>query len=159
MNITPKDNRDKLWAELELGIKRRNLKKDKKFKLAGKWKKYLHLQNGYKVFAVDGNWIRNNLCAYFGHGGHACVHEFIPQDEIWISTHHYYEGNLSIDQCGCKTKTKNQPTSKNYFLSTTLHEITEYDEMKKGKPYWVAHNIALDKERESGLLNDPFEDL
>jgi len=158
MSKTPKDPRAKLWAEMEAEIQKRSDKKDRGFILSGTWKKFVRNEDGLKVYAVDGTWIRNNLCSYFGHGGHELVHEFIPKNEIWISTHHYHESNWSGGQCGCKVLTKNQKVSKNYFDSTTIHEITERREMRKGKKYWVAHNIALDKEREIGLLSDPFDD-
>ena len=31
--------------------------------------------------------------------------------------------------------------------------------MKRGKSYWESHNIALEKEKQIGLLSDPFNDL
>ena len=151
-----KDTRDKLWKEIEESIQKKALMKDKKFRLTGKWKKFLRFQDGFKVYSVDGKWIRNNLSCYFGHGGHGYVHEFIPLDEVWISTEHYNEGRFSLNSCSCKTKRKK--VSKNYFESTLIHEIEECQQMKKGKNYWVSHNIALDKERKVGLLDDPFED-
>ncbi|MBU1935060.1 hypothetical protein KKF04_03310, partial [Patescibacteria group bacterium] len=146
----PKDKRDKLWGKLEADIQSRGNKKDKKFTLKGKWKKFVRMQDGFKVFAVDGTWVRNNLSLIFGHGGHGYVHEFIPLDEIWISTHHYDENKWN--NCGCDNIKKNQKVSKAYFDSTVIHEITEFKEMEKGKSYWTAHQIALDKEREIRLL-------
>ena len=157
MKKYPKDHREKIWATLEADIQSRGENKDKKFKLSGKWKKFLRMQDGFKVFAVDGAWIRNNLSIIFGHGGHGYVHEFIPLDEIWISTHHYTENKYN--ECGCGNIKKNQPVSKNYFDSTTVHEITECLAMKKGKSFWISHNAALEKEREIGLLKDPNTDI
>ncbi len=157
MKQTPKDKRDKLWAEIELDIQKRGWSKDKKLKLSGKWKKFVRKQDGFKVYAVDGTWIRNNLSVIFGHGGHGLVHEFIPLDEIWISTHHYSE--TKWNKCNCNNIKKNQKVSKEYFDSTTVHEITEFKEMKKGKPYWTAHNIALEKEKKLGLLPDPDTEI
>jgi hypothetical protein len=155
----PKDRRNKFWVRLEREIEIRAKHKDKNFKLKGKWKRFVRKQSGYSVYAVDGTWIRNNLSAYFGHGGHGLVHEFIPMDEIWISTHHYKEGEYDkISACGCTVDEDNQPTSKNYFDSTTLHEITECNEMKKGKGFWTAHNLALQAERKSKLLRSPHDD-
>lgn len=147
-----KDNRDKLWADLESRIQRAGYKKDKKFGLSGKWKKFSRNQDGFKIFAVDGDWIRNNLSVIFGHGGHGYVHEFIPFDEIWVSTRHF-------DGCGCKGIGKDKKMSKQYFNSTALHEITEYKEMKKGATYWRAHQISLQKEIEAGFLNDPYKEV
>ncbi|MFH1036782.1 MAG: hypothetical protein V1756_01790 [Patescibacteria group bacterium] len=144
-----KDNRDKLWARLEMQIQGRAGKKDKKFILKGKWKKFLRKERKLKIFAVDGEWIRNNLSVIFGHGGHGYVHEFIPLDEIWIATHHF-------SGCGCKNVRRDKKASKEYFDSTTLHEITEFYEMKKKKTYWKAHQISLETEKKAGFLENPF---
>ncbi len=155
----PKDKRDRLWKRMESEIARRAKSKDKCLILKGKWKKFVRKEKGYMIFAVDGTWIRNNLCCYFCHGGHALVHEFIPKNEIWVSTRHNDEGRDSIAKCGCKVRMKNQPVSKAYFDSTVLHEIVENMRMKKGMSYWHAHNIAIDAERIAGLLKDPFSDM
>jgi len=145
----PKDKRDKLWTELEGKIQSRGEKKDKSFKLGGAWKKYIRKQDGFKIYKVDGEWLRNNISVVFGHGGHGYVHEFIPLDEIWVDTHHY-------KGCVCKKVRKDRALSENCFNSTVLHEITEFHEMKKGKIYWIGHNIALKKEKEAGFLKDPY---
>lgn len=151
-----KDMRDKLWHELELEIQRRENKKDRSFKLCGKWKRFLRIQDGLKVYAVDGKWIRNNLSVIFGHGGHGYVHEFIPKNEIWVSTHHYHESSWS--KCGCDVSKGGQKVSENYFDSTTIHEIAEFKAMRTGKSYWESHQIALQKEEEAGLLKNPYYD-
>lgn len=152
-----KDNRDKLWAKLELEIQSRANKKDKSFIPSGKWKRFLRKQDGFKIYAVDGKWIRNNLSIIFGHGGHGYVHEFIPKDEIWINTHHYNE--TPMNKCGCRVSKKNQKVSKQFFNSTVIHEITEFKEMKKGKTYWKAHQIALQEEVKLGLLKNPYTEI
>ena len=152
-----KDTRDKLWAKLELEIQNRANKKDKNFVLFGKWKRFLRKHGGFKIYAVRGRWVRNNLSVIFGHGGHGYVHEFIPKDEIWISTHHYNE--TPLNKCGCRVSKKNQKVSKKYFDSTILHEITEFKEMRKGKTYWKAHQIALREEIRAGLLKDPYTEI
>ncbi|MEK6863480.1 MAG: hypothetical protein AABW53_02170 [Nanoarchaeota archaeon] len=154
----PKDKRDKAWPILEKEIQLGAKNKDSSFALAGKWKKFAGTKNRYKIFSVDNRWIKNNLCVYFGHGGHGLVHEFIPLDEIWVSSHHYNEGRNDVSDCSCKTNRKGQKVSKNYFDSTVIHEITECEEMKKGRNYWGSHQIALKKERTAGLLRDPFDD-
>ena len=151
-------DRDKTWTELEREIQNRAKLKDKSFVLSGKWKKFVRKQEGYKIFLVDGSWVRDNLCVYFSHGGHGWVNEFIPKDELWIASHHYSEGKSVLSNCGCKVKNKNQKVSKNYFDSSVMHEITECNLMKKGMGYWPAHQRALQKEREIGLLKDPFDD-
>ena len=158
MKNMSKDIRAKLWSQLEKEIQYRAQRKDKSFKLCGKWKKYIRTQEGYKIFAVDGRWLRNNVSVYFGHREHGLVDEFIPLDEIWVSTRHFYEGNSQFAKCPCKVKRRNQKVSKKYFESTIIHEIMECEEIKKRKPYWPAHQIALRAEKEAGLLSDPYDD-
>ncbi|NCC71220.1 hypothetical protein EOM09_06570 [bacterium] len=153
----PSDKRDKLWSKIEADVANRFNNKDQKFKLTGKWKKFIRMQSGLKIYAVNGFWVRNNLSIIFGHGGHGYVHEFIPKDEIWIATHHYYDNEWR--RCGCDNVKKNQIVSKNYFDSTTIHEITEFYEMKKGRSFWDAHNIALKQEEKIKLLADPFSEI
>jgi hypothetical protein len=158
MAIRKKDTRDKLWAKMEREIQKRAPSKDRNFRLTGKWKKFVRKQDGYKIFSVDGTWIRSNLCIYYGHGGHGLVFEFIPMDEIWVETNHYHEGSSSFLICRCKVRNPTQKVSKNYFDSTVIHEIHEANLMKKGMSYFRAHQLALQKEREVGLLRDPFDD-
>lgn len=159
MKQTPKDKRKLSWQGIEKEIRLKGSKKDKKFVLKGPWKKFVRKQDGFSVYAVDGNWIRTNLSVIFGHGGHGFVHEFIPHDEIWIETNHF--GNSEFNSCNCDNlKTKNQKVSQQYFDSTTIHEITEFKEMKKGKEYWESHHIAIAKEIEVGLLGDnPYREI
>ena len=152
-----KDARDKLWSRLERVIQSRAGKKDRSFKLIGTWKKFVRNQQGFKIFRVDAQWIHNNLCAYFGHGGHGWVFEFIPRNEIWIASHHH-RGTSDVDCCNCTVRSNNQKVSQNYFDSTVLHEIAECALMKKGMAYWPAHQRALQVERSAGLLKDPFDD-
>ncbi len=159
MKKCPKDVRKLTWHGIEQEIQRKSTKKDKTFILKGPWKKFTRKQGAFSVYAVDGNWVRCNLSVIFGHGGHEFVHEFIPHNEIWIATHHY--SGSDFNSCGCDNlKKQNQPVSQSYFDSTTIHEITECVEMKKGKSYWESHHIALDKEREVGLLgNNPYREI
>lgn len=147
-----KDNRDKLWAKLELKIQKRGSKKDKKFVLTGKWKKLVRNQEGFKVFKVDGEWVRNNLSVIFGNGGHGYVHEFIPVDEIWVDTHHSENDSRNNIK-------KGQKLSQEYFDSTVIHEISELKEMKKGLIFWKAHQVAVQKEKEAGILKNPYKEI
>lgn len=144
-----KDDRDPFLINMELSIS--NTDKDPEFKLAGKWKTFLYFQDGYSVFQVDTYWVKNNLSVIFGHGGHGKVHEFIPNDEIWI-------GNVHFENCKCKNTYPNKPLSEKFIKSTVFHEITENKSMKDGKTYWEAHNIALEKEMDAGYLEDPYSD-
>jgi hypothetical protein len=147
-----KDTRNKFWPTIEKAIQERAVHKDKKLKLKGPWKKFIGKEEGFKIYAVDNSYVKTNLSVIFGHGGHGYVHEFIPRDEIWVSTHHY-------DTCRCKKISPLQKVSQNFFISTMIHEITEYKEMKRGRIYWQAHQLALQKEKEIGLLRSPFSDL
>jgi hypothetical protein len=153
------DRRNEMWRRMEKEIYSGARRKDKLFILSGKWKKFVRKQSGYKIYRVDGSWVRHNLLFYFGHGGHGFVHEFIPTGEIWVSSHHPYEGKGSMANCVCKLHKKGQKMSDNYFNSTTLHELTECNQMKNGKTYWAAHNIALKVEHKAGLVKDPYSDL
>jgi len=158
---TKKDQRNIFWNKIEREIQRRGKNKDKLFKLSGKWKKFVRNQDGFRVYAVDSEWIRDNLSVIFGHGGHGYVHEFIPLNEIWVSTKHNKESDWSA--CVCKNL-KNKPikdgvkVSKDYFNSTVIHEISEFYDMKKGTEYWSAHQIANQKERKIKLLKNPTTD-
>jgi hypothetical protein len=151
--MADQNKRSNYLVEYEKEKRKRATQKDNTFILSGHWKKYIRDEDGFKVFAVDGEWVRNNLGIIFGAGGHGCVHEFIPLNEIWISTHHY-------DGCGCDNlKSKDQEVSNQYFESTVIHEITEFREMVAGMTFWEAHEIALEKEREIGILKDPHTEV
>ncbi len=145
------DNRHKTWAEIETDIQLRASKKDKSFVLSGKWKKFIRNQEGFKVYMVNGEWVRNNLSMAFGHGGHGYVHEFIPLNEVWLGSHHF-------KGCGCGGIRKDMKLSQAYFDSTTIHEITEFREMKKGVIFWEAHQLALKKEIEAKLIPNPYQE-
>jgi hypothetical protein len=146
------DDRKYSWAELEQKIQKRAGDKDLTFSLSGKWKKFLRNQDGFKVYSVDGEWVRNNLSVIFEHGGHGFVHEFIPMDEIWVAIHH-------PKGCACKTHEDGQKMSENYSNSTVIHEIAENKEMRKGTIFWKAHQLAIEAEMRAGLLKDSYSDL
>lgn len=144
----PDDSREPLWGKIEHDIQKAAPKKDRKFKLSGSWKRLVRTEKRFKIYAVDGDWVRRNLSVTFGHGGHGLVHEFIPHDEIWIDNHHFRG-------CGCVNVKPGMRVSKNYFESCVHHEIVEYGLMKKGMDYWKAHQNALEAEQRLGLLKNP----
>jgi len=149
----PKDDRKLSWPDIEDDIRFRANKKQKDFKLKGPWKKFKENRDGFKVYAVDGEWVRNNLSIIFGHGGHGYVHEFIPLDEIWIATHHYSnEGPNGVNiECGCKLE--NKKITNNYYLSCVVHEIAERELMQTGNlDYWTAHQMARTTEKEMDII-------
>jgi hypothetical protein len=147
------DRKSRCSKEIALAIQGRAKNKDKNFILTGKWKRTVGIRDGFKICAVDGEWIRNNISILYGAGGHGYVHEFIPLNEIWVSTRHF-------PGCGCgNLKSQDQFVSQQYFESTAIHEITESKEMEKGLPFWKAHEVALQMERDVGILKDPHTEV
>lgn len=145
-----KDTRGKFIAQLEKDIQRSADYKDRSLKISSKykWKKFYRNQDGFKIYAVDGDWIKNNLDMIFCHGGHGHVHEFIPKNEIWVSINHH-------KKCECKKSVvrKSKKVSRDLFDSIVIHEIAESKLMKSGMPYWKAHQIARRKEKKFTALN------
>ncbi len=142
-----KDTRNPLWADIEKEIAYRASTKDPTFRLEGLWKTFVREQDGVKVFAVDRKWVQANLSCTFHHGGHGYVHEFIPLEEIWVSTHHHAdEPSGPFGSCSC-ADAKNEAVSESFFESVVTHELTELNEMEKGRMYWDAHTTALEEER------------
>lgn len=149
------DRRLLFFTDVEEEIQRRASRKDPKFVLVGPqnepWKKFVREEDGLKIFAVNGEKLRNNLSVLFGHGGHGLVHEFIPLGEIWIDIRHY--ACICLIGCDCDNlRRKNQPVSKAFFESTIIHEKTEFFEMTKGRLFFEAHQIAEQAEIKAGLL-------
>lgn len=130
---------------LEKDIQYRALFKDKKFRLEGSWKVFIRYQKGFKIYAVVGEWVRSNLSVIFGHGGHGYVHEFIPLNEVWVDVEHHRNSHYD---CGCSKRYRGGKVSEHFFNEVVRHEIVEAIEMAKGKRFWLAHQIALKKEKE-----------
>ena len=81
------------------------------------------MEDGTRVYLVNGNFVRHNYDTDFTQGGHSKVYpEFIPSKEIWIDR----SLDTSVDR-----------------KATLLHEIKEYKAMGsaigKGKEYEDAH--------------------
>lgn len=114
------------WKDLEKEIKERSKNKDDCLFFGDNhfWKEYLFTYDTFEIYEVDAEYIRNNICCYFGYGGHGRVHEFIPHFEIWIEKDH---GTIK------------------YMAQTILHEMNEYKKMKK-LPYFQAHQNSLAEE-------------
>ncbi len=154
------DRRILFWIDVEDEIQTRAPRKSPKFDLkeplCRTWKKFIREEDGLKIFAVNGEKVRNNLSVMFGHGGHGLVHEFIPLDEIWIDIRHY----VCLGGCDCDNlKRKNQRISEAFFESTVIHEKTEFFAMSKGKPFNEADQIARQAEYRAGLLKDPTTEI
>jgi hypothetical protein len=78
------------------------------------WKK---LENGISVWIVSGRLVRSVFDIDFTEGGHDCVYEFVPEDEVWI------DDDIEEGERG-------------YVL---LHELHERNRMASGWPYSKAH--------------------
>lgn len=129
INPEIKQARKRTWkiSQLEKATQLRSKYKDrKKMKEINRLfpKQYLFKVDNFYIFEVDGEWVRNNLYAWFRIGGHGRVHLFIPNDEIWIE--------------------KNHGTYK-YMARTILHEINEFRKMKS-LPFYHAHLNSLAEE-------------
>ncbi len=70
--------------DIDSAVRSRWDKKDKHLEIEGLEKKFLGEKDGFRVYEVDGEWIRNNIDVGFGTGGHGLVHSYIPMDEIWV---------------------------------------------------------------------------
>lgn len=110
--------------------------------------RYIGKKKGFKIYIVDGEWVRNNLSVVFEHGGHGYVHEFIPMDEIWVAAYH-------PAKCICKNVRADRKMSQWYTEETSDHEIDEFHEMVYGTIFETAHQIALQKEIDRGA-QDPY---
>lgn len=115
--------------------------KDPKVEIGGLTKDFLGEKEGFRVYQVDSEWIRNNLDAGFGTGGHGLVHSYIPMDEIWVD-----------------------PMSENKW-SLFLHEALEFKIMKeKGLQYKDAHEKVVEltksmsiEDKKSAKIKDLME--
>lgn len=77
-------------------------------------------KKGLKIQYVDGATIRQYFDPEFIFGGHKFVYEYVPPKTIWLDIHQ--------DE-------KEMPY-------TLIHEMVEYEHMKKGMTYDQAHDIA-----------------
>ncbi len=75
------------------------------------------LENGVRVWVVDGRLVRSVFDDDFTEGGHDHVYEFVPEGEVWI------DNDL-------------EEPERPYVL---LHELHERNLMEKGWPYSKAH--------------------
>lgn len=107
-------------SDVEAAIASRWWRKDSALEIIGIPKRKVSDILGYRVYEVDGEWIRDNLDTTFGTGGHGLVHTFIPLDEVWIDP------------------------IKESSASLIFHEILECKFMLgEGMSYWDAHQKAL----------------
>jgi len=154
------DRRILFWMDVEDEIQKRAPRKDPKFCLnepfCQNWKIFIREEDGFKIFAVKGEKVRNNIDITFGHGGHGLVHVCIPLNELWIDLRHY----ICLGGCDCDNlRRRNQLVSEAFFESTVIHEKNEFWEMDKGKSFYEADRIARQLEIRAGLLKDPTTEI
>lgn len=102
--------------EIDASVRSRWNLKDKDLKIEGMKKDFVGEKDGFRIYEVDSDWLRNNIDVGFGTGGHGLVHVYIPLDEIWVDP---------------STETK---------TSLILHEMLEFRIMKeKAWEYKEAH--------------------
>lgn len=77
-------------------------------------------KNGVEIWLVDGRLVRSVLEIGFVQGGHDCVYNFVPKNEVWI------DNDLVVSE-------------RPYVI---LHELYERGLMKKGLTYPDAHRKA-----------------
>lgn len=119
-------SRDVDITDIEKSIKTRWWRKDKSWRINVP-KKLLRNIGKMAIYAVDGEWIRNNVDVTFGTGGHGLVHTFIPMDEIWVDTQ--YESMESL----------------------IFHELKEFNLMyHNDMDYWEAHQMTLEESKGMG---------
>ena len=80
----------------------------------------------YKVYTVNGDYVKVNHSIEFVEGGNFKVYDFIPENEIWIDN--------KVDEKD--------------FKFIILHEYVEVKQMLKGLDYDSAHKIANEVELE-----------
>lgn len=77
---------------------------------------------GFKIWIVDGNYIRREIFNEFIYGGNDERYTFVPESEIWI------DNSVSAEE----------------YLTTLEHEIIERNLMRhNGYTYYDAHDSAL----------------
>jgi len=97
------------------------------------WKK---LENGVKVWIVNGRLVRSLFDIDFTAGGHDHVYEFVPQGEVWIDD--------AIEE-----------KERGFVL---LHELHERNLMAKGMSYNKAHNESSHLEFQNRHHPDELHD-
>ena len=132
------DGNDYDVDDIDEAVRSRWHLKDKDLEIEGLEKELIEEKNGFKIYEVDGEWIKNNLDVGFGTGGHGLVHSYIPMDEIWV-----------------------WPVSENKW-SIALHEMIEYNLMKNeemkfeeahDKTIKITKGFDIKEKKEANLKN------
>lgn len=89
-------------------------------------KGFIRNQDGFKIFWVDGELIRDTFDINFLMGGNGYAYNYVPKNEIWIENTMNHDDEEAI----------------------IVHEVTEALLMKnKGLSYEEAHKIATKAEK------------
>lgn len=83
-------------------------------------KRLIDTFDGFKVFLVNGEYVRNNFEIDFTMGSHFHVSSYIPEGEVWLDDR----------------------LSENDLAALVCHEIHELKLMKEGMEYEKAHELA-----------------
>ena len=81
---------------------------------------------GYEIWKVNGNVIRDLVDVDFVEGGNPARYRYVPSNQIWV------EDNLSREDT----------------IATAVHEIIEMELMKEGLSYGKAHDQAAEIEKQ-----------
>ena len=95
-------------------------------------KELVNERDGYKVYIVDGNYVRDNVDVEFTNFGQHFRFRFIPRWEIWLDKDH--------------GRGEREPFE--------VHAIKEANEMSQGVDYSKAYEDGLKAENECRLTND-----
>jgi len=87
-------------------------------------KELVNERDGYKIYVVDGNYVRDKVDVEFTNFGQHFRFKFIPRHEIWLDKD-FGEGERKPFE---------------------IHAIVEAEEMAKGKDYSDAYDIGLKAE-------------
>lgn len=88
-------------------------------------KRMLGMAEGFRVFLINGEHVRNNLETDFTMASHGFMSGFIPKDEIWM------DDRMSV----------------NDLVAVLHHEVFEVKLMAKGMSYPDAHGLATESEK------------
>lgn len=88
-------------------------------------KRMIETTEEFKVFLVNGEYVRNNLEIDFTMGSNPHVSSFIPKGEVWLDDR----------------------LSKNDIMALIIHEIHEARLMREGLDYPTAHAQATELEK------------
>jgi hypothetical protein len=129
----------KIWAQAETAADKTERAERKHDQDAHARVKITKLGSNGKVsvWLVKGRAVRDRFDIDFTEGGHGRVYRWMPKNEIWLDD---------------ATTADDRPFN-------FLHELSEWNQMGKGKSYEAAHHAALDVELEARRDPSKFKGL